>query len=67
MWAGFSLNPDLLALMSGKNAVEGVYSYGFPAVHLLYLIILITPNNAFPTSQPADTEVHDILAEQTTH
>lgn len=67
MWAGFSLNPDLLALMSGKNAVEGVFSYGFPAVHLLYLIIVITPDNAFPTPQPADTEVHDILAEQTTH
>lgn len=64
MWAGFSLNPDLLALMSGKNAVEGVFSYGFPAVHLLYLIIVIVPDNAFPTALHADPEVRDILAEQ---
>ncbi|MFN5929868.1 MAG: hypothetical protein ACK45X_17295 [Roseiflexaceae bacterium] len=64
MWAGFSLNPDLLALMSGKNAIEGVFSYGFPAVHLLYLVIIITPENAFTTPHQNDSDVHAILAEQ---
>jgi hypothetical protein len=64
MWAGFSLNPDLLALISGKNAIEGVFSYGFPAVHLLYLVIVIAPEFAFITPHQNDTGVHAILAEQ---
>ena len=64
MWAGFSLNPDLLALMSGKNASEGVYSYGFPAVHLLYLVIIIAPDIAFVTPHQSDADDHAILAEQ---
>lgn len=67
MWAGFSLNPDLLALMSGQHAVEGVYTYGFPAVHLLYLVIILAPEMAFHTLQPADTTQSAILPESSPH
>lgn len=64
MWAGFSLNPDLLALMSGQNAVNGIYTFGFPAVHLLYVIIVVAPNLAFVTPPTTPVNAHAILSEQ---
>lgn len=64
MWAGLSLNPDLLALMSGQNAVDGVYTFGFPAVHLLYVIIVIAPELAFVPARTTAPDTHAILPEQ---